>query len=89
MPQAAMRRAEEVALRSDLFVVLGSSLVVYPAAMIPMLARRNRRQAGDRQPRADGDGRRRRPRRRMTASAKCSARRSSALQLNSFQTTAA
>ena len=37
----ALRRAEEVALRSDLFIVLGSSLVVYPAAMIPMLARQN------------------------------------------------
>ena len=40
MPPAAMRRAEEAALDCDLFLVLGSSLVVYPAAGLPYLARR-------------------------------------------------
>jgi NAD-dependent deacetylase len=39
MPQAAMRRAEEAALDCDLFLVLGSSLVVYPAAGLPHRAR--------------------------------------------------
>jgi NAD-dependent deacetylase len=37
---AAVRRAEEAALDCDLFLVLGSSLVVYPAAGLPHLARR-------------------------------------------------
>jgi NAD-dependent deacetylase len=41
MPEAAMRRAEAEALACDLFLVLGSSLVVYPAAGFPRLARRN------------------------------------------------
>jgi NAD-dependent deacetylase len=41
MPDAAMRRAEAEALACDLFLVLGSSLVVYPAAGFPRLARRN------------------------------------------------
>ena len=36
-----MRRAEEETLAADLFVVLGSSLVVYPAAGFPALAKRN------------------------------------------------
>jgi NAD-dependent deacetylase len=36
-----MMRAEEAALSCDLFLVLGSSLVVYPAAGLPLLARRN------------------------------------------------
>ncbi len=39
MPEAAMRRAQEAAERCDLFVVLGSSLVVYPAAAFPRQAR--------------------------------------------------
>ena len=33
--------AERAALHSDLFLVLGSSLVVYPAAGFPLLAKRN------------------------------------------------
>lgn len=41
MPEAEMRRAEEETLACDLFLVLGSSLVVYPAAGFPVLAKRN------------------------------------------------
>jgi NAD-dependent deacetylase len=41
MPQGEMRRAEIATLAADLFIVLGSSLVVYPAAGFPELAKRN------------------------------------------------
>jgi NAD-dependent deacetylase len=41
MPVAAMRRAEIETLAADLFIVAGSSLVVYPAAGFPELAKRN------------------------------------------------
>jgi NAD-dependent deacetylase len=41
MPQAAMNRAEEETLSCDLFLAIGSSLVVYPAAGFPVLAKRN------------------------------------------------
>jgi len=41
MPQEAMRRAEIETLAADLFIVLGSSLVVYPAAGFPELAKHN------------------------------------------------
>jgi NAD-dependent deacetylase len=41
MPQEPMARAEEETLACDLFIVLGSSLVVYPAAGFPVLAKRN------------------------------------------------
>ena len=41
MPESAMRRAEELALACDLFLAVGSSLVVWPAAGFPLLARRN------------------------------------------------
>ena len=41
MPQAAMTRATEVALDCDLLIVLGSSLVFYPAAGFPLLAKEN------------------------------------------------
>jgi NAD-dependent deacetylase len=41
MPQAAMQRAEEETLGCDLFLVLGSSLAVYPAAGFPLMAKRN------------------------------------------------
>ncbi len=41
MPEAAMRRAEIETLAADLFIVLGSSLVVYPAAGFPELAKRS------------------------------------------------
>ena len=40
MPQEAMRRAEVETLAADLFIVLGSSLVVYPAAGFPEVAKR-------------------------------------------------
>ena len=39
MPEGAMAEAERRAREADLFVVLGSSLVVYPAAYIPLHAR--------------------------------------------------
>jgi len=41
MPEEAMRRAEAETLAADLFIVMGSSLVVYPAAGFPVLAKRN------------------------------------------------
>lgn len=41
MPEEAMLRAQEAALNADLFIVLGSSLVVYPAAGFPILAKQN------------------------------------------------
>jgi NAD-dependent deacetylase len=40
MPVLAMQRAEAETLACDLFVVIGSSLVVYPAAGFPELAKR-------------------------------------------------
>jgi len=39
MPPVAMARAEAATLAADLFLVLGSSLVVYPAAGFPLLAK--------------------------------------------------
>ncbi|MGI8839415.1 MAG: SIR2 family NAD-dependent protein deacylase, partial [Caulobacteraceae bacterium] len=41
MPEEAMARARAATLACDLFLVLGSSLVVYPAAGSPPLAKRN------------------------------------------------
>src|SRR5690606_19835471 len=41
MPMEPMARAEAETLACDLFLVLGSSLVVYPAAGFPLLAKRN------------------------------------------------
>jgi len=41
MPQDPVRRAEIETLAADLFIVLGSSLVVYPAAGFPELAKHN------------------------------------------------
>jgi NAD-dependent deacetylase len=41
MPPDEMVRAEAVTQACDLFVVLGSSLVVYPAADFPLMAKRN------------------------------------------------
>jgi NAD-dependent deacetylase len=41
MPPEAMERAEAATLACDLFLVLGSSLVVFPAAGFPLLAVRN------------------------------------------------
>jgi NAD-dependent deacetylase len=39
MPEEPMRRAEEETLACDFFLVLGSSLVVYPAAGFPVMAK--------------------------------------------------
>jgi len=41
MPEAPMRRAEELTLACDLFLAIGSSLVVWPAAGFPIMAKRN------------------------------------------------
>jgi NAD-dependent deacetylase len=41
MPRGPMARAQAASLDCDLFLVLGSSLVVYPAADFPKLAKRN------------------------------------------------
>jgi NAD-dependent deacetylase len=41
MPEDAMRRAEELTLGCDLFLAVGSSLVVWPAAGFPLMAKRN------------------------------------------------
>lgn len=41
MPEMEMLRATEEARLCDLFLVLGSSLVVYPAASLPLTAKRN------------------------------------------------
>jgi NAD-dependent deacetylase len=41
MPPDVMRRAEIETLAADLFIVLGSSLVVFPAAGFPIMAKRN------------------------------------------------
>jgi NAD-dependent deacetylase len=41
MPLKPMRRSEEETLGCDLFLATGSSLVVYPAAGFPALAKRS------------------------------------------------
>jgi NAD-dependent deacetylase len=41
MPVEAMRRAESASRECDLFLVLGSSLLVNPAAALPMVAKSN------------------------------------------------
>ena len=41
MPVGPMQRSEEETLGCDLFIAMGSSLVVYPAAGFPTLAKRN------------------------------------------------
>src|SRR5215471_1532201 len=41
MPQDEMRRAEELTMSCDLFLAIGSSLVVWPAAGFPLMAKRN------------------------------------------------
>jgi NAD-dependent deacetylase len=41
MPDAAMKRAQELTQSCDLFLVIGSSLVVWPAAGFPLMAKRN------------------------------------------------
>ena len=41
MPEDAMRRAAELAQQCDLFLAIGSSLVVWPAAGFPLMAKRS------------------------------------------------
>ena len=41
MPEEPMRRAQALTLACDLFLAVGSSLVVYPAAGFPVMAKRN------------------------------------------------
>jgi NAD-dependent deacetylase len=41
MPEAAMRRAQELTDSCDLFLAIGSSLVVWPAAGFPLAAKKN------------------------------------------------
>jgi NAD-dependent deacetylase len=41
MPVEAMARAEELTQDCDLFLAIGSSLVVWPAAGFPLMAKRN------------------------------------------------
>ena len=42
MPAVAMEQAEQLTRSSDLFLSIGSSLVVWPAAGFPLMAKRNR-----------------------------------------------
>jgi len=41
MPEAETRQAEQASAASDLFLVAGSSLLVYPAAQMPLIAKQN------------------------------------------------
>jgi NAD-dependent deacetylase len=41
MPEAAMQRAENMTRSCDLFLAIGSSLVVWPAAGFPLMAKRS------------------------------------------------
>lgn len=41
MPEAQMKRAEQATLACDLFLAIGSSLQVFPAAGFPVMARHN------------------------------------------------
>jgi NAD-dependent protein deacetylase/lipoamidase len=41
MPDAAMRQAQDLAQSCDLFLAIGTSLVVWPAAGFPLIAKRN------------------------------------------------
>lgn len=41
MPDAAMRRAQDLTQSCDLFLAIGSSLVVWPAASFPLMAKRH------------------------------------------------
>ena len=60
MPVEAMERARRAALACDLFLAIGSSLVVWPAASFPLLAKQNgaalvilNREVTDHDPNAD------------------------------------
>ena len=61
MPEIQMARAQDETMACDLFIVLGSSLVVYPAAGFPRVAKRKGARPGDRESRPDRPGQRRRP----------------------------
>jgi NAD-dependent deacetylase len=41
MPQQALQRAQALAEESDLFIAIGSSLLVHPAAGLPVTAKRH------------------------------------------------
>lgn len=41
VPEATFERAEEAAARADLFFVIGTSAVVYPAASLPIVAKQS------------------------------------------------
>ena len=41
MPEREMQRAEELSRSADLFIAIGSSLVVWPAGGFPLMAKRN------------------------------------------------
>jgi NAD-dependent deacetylase len=41
MPEVEMRRAAELAVACDLFVAIGSSLLVWPAAGLPLMAKKS------------------------------------------------
>jgi NAD-dependent deacetylase len=41
MPEQAMRRAQEWTEQAEIFIVMGSSLQVQPAASFPVLAKHN------------------------------------------------
>jgi NAD-dependent deacetylase len=41
LPEGVFERAEEAASRSDLFFVIGTSAIVYPAAGLPIAAKRS------------------------------------------------
>jgi NAD-dependent deacetylase len=41
MPEAAVRRAQELVQSCELLISIGSSLVVWPAAGLPLLAKRS------------------------------------------------
>ena len=56
LPDAALSAAAEASRRARLFIVLGSSLLVSPANLLPEMALARGRAAGDRQPRPDAAG---------------------------------
>ena len=63
MPDSAMRQAQELTLSCDLFLAIGSSLVVWPAAGFPLMAKRNGARLDHHQSRSDRLRRHRRSRR--------------------------
>jgi NAD-dependent deacetylase len=41
MPETKLRLAQEYTVNCDMFLVVGSSLSVFPAASLPLIAKRN------------------------------------------------